>query len=226
MKYFKIIRDGLKDPKKKSLTLLGIYFIFFVFVYIVLNGSNSNQSSTAIVDKSIFSEYYNSISGYKYKITYNDLEGLKTVEGTYCKDKSLFTYNGMKYYFENDLLYLIDNDSYYLSNIEYNVSKLFNKNLYTILRDLKEESKTTYNDGTTEMNYSIDSNVLYNYLYDTTSEYSNLVNLKIIQSNDNIIMNFNLTNLGINLSEINVEYSNINNIKDLEFNKDNYIYRE
>ena len=37
------------------------------------------------------------------------------------------------------MLYVINNDSYILSNIEYDVSKIFNKNLHTIFDNLNGE---------------------------------------------------------------------------------------
>lgn len=227
MSFFKKVKDGLKDPKKKSLTLLGIYFVFFVFVFIVLNGSNSNTSVVTEKDEPTTINNYEDMKSYQYKFSYTSGDIVDIIEGTYCADKSLFTFNGGKYYLENDLLYFIDNDSYYLSNIEYNVSKLFSDNLYIILKDSKEESKTTYNDGTIEINYSIDSNLFYSYYFDTQSNYQNVVNLKVIEGTNNTIsIAIDLSNLNISLNKIGVEYSNINNIKDLEFNKDNYIYRE
>ena len=35
------IIEALKDPKKRSLAMFGIYFIFFIFVFVVLNIADS-----------------------------------------------------------------------------------------------------------------------------------------------------------------------------------------
>ena len=37
MKFIKVVRENLKNPKKKSLTLLVLYAIFFIFVFAVLH---------------------------------------------------------------------------------------------------------------------------------------------------------------------------------------------
>ena len=185
MKFLKDIRENLKDPKKRSLTLLGFYALFFIFVFIVLN--------------------YNS---------------------TDYKNKALIHYNLLNYYYEGNY-YLIDNDSYYLSDIQYNVAKIFNTNLSLILDKLEEESKTTYKDGKIEKNYTIDSNYIYNYLYDLEGTYESRVKVSIIEINKKITtISFDLTNLMTDINKINIEYSNIDEITGLEFNKENYLYRE
>lgn len=227
MDRMKEVIEFFKDPKKKSLTQLGIYFIFFIFVFIVLSGSpetpiqvdKNTQEKTAI-------ETYKDMYSYTYKVTYTNLDKIDIIEGTYYKDKSLFNYNNSKYYYE-DNLYIINNDLYYLSNIEYDITKIFNKNLYNIFSDLIEESKTTYKDGTIVINYTIDSNKIYKYLYGIEGNYTNLINVSITE-NENKINNIliDLTNLNINLTKIEIEYSYLDLITGLDFNKSNYTYEE
>ena len=227
IEFFKSIRTNLKDPKKKSLTLLGIYFVFFVFVYIFINTSNSSAPVVEPEKERPFSDYYLSMNSYKYKFSYTFKDSVKIAEGIYYKNTSLLTYDELKYYYENDSFYLIDNNYYYLSDIEYNISKLFNNKLYEILKASTEKSKISYSDGTNELNYIVDSNVLCNYIFDDTVSYSGFVDLKIIQnSNKSITMKFDFTSLNINLKSIDLEYNDINSIKSLEFNKDNYTYKE
>jgi len=225
MGYIKDIKEALKDPKKKSLTQLGLWLIFFIFVSIILRKADS--SNPPIVEEPKTSmETYESMNGYIYNVNYTNIDKTDTILGTYYNNASTFTYNNQKYYYE-DSLYAIDNDSYYLANIEYNISKIFNKNLYNIIKDLTEESKTTYKDGTIVTNYTIDSNKIYNYLFDLEGTYTNNVNISI-KENSNEIHNIviDLTNLGLNLTKIEVEYSYMNLIDKLDFNKDNYTYRE
>lgn len=227
MNYIKGIREALKDPKKKSLVQLGLYGVFFIFVFILLNSGGSSNIDTPIIEEEKTGiEAYVEMLSYDYKVTYTNLNKIDIIEGTYYNNNSIFTYNNLKYYYE-DSLYIIDNDSYYLSNIEYDITKIFNKNLYSIITNLEEESKTTYKDGKEVINYVVDSNKIYNYLYDLESNYTNLASVSITLVND-IVTNvqIDLTNLGLDLIKIEIEYSNIDNIESLEFNKDNYTYRE
>lgn len=230
MNYFNKIKEYLKDPKKKSLTLLGIYALFFIFVFAITSGSSEPESISNYVEQKeevSFLDNYKNMKGYEYKFEFIEDNATKSIQGSYYSNTTLFNYNGLRYFYENDLLYVIDNDFYYLSNIEYNITKLFNNSFYTILEQSKEDLKTTYNDNTSKINYSIDSNIFYNYIFGVESNYNSLTNIEITLK-DNYIINISidLTNLNLNLNQIKIEYSNLNNIKSLEFNKDNYTYKE
>ena len=225
MKYIKELKEMLKNPKKKALVQLGIYAIFFIFVAILLRGTD-NKPTKIIEEQKSPIEFYEDMESYNYKVTYTNIDKVDTIDGIYVDNISIFNFNNFKYYYEEDL-YIIDNDSYYLMDIEYNISKIFNNNLINIIEDLEEESKTTYKDGTIVTNYTIDSNELYNYLFDLEYNYDNKCTITITE-NENEIYNIiiDLTNLGLNLTKIEVEYSNMDMIEDLEFNIDNYTYKE
>lgn len=228
MKYIKIIKENLKDPKKKALTQLALYFVFFFFVAILIRVSDnvSVPPVSKLEEEKTPIEIYAEMDSYNYKVTYTNINKIDIIEGTYYNNTSLFTYNNLKYYYE-DFLYIIDNDSYYLSNIEYNISKVFSSNLNNIIKELEEESKTTYKDGKVVTNYTIDSNKLYKYLFDLESTYDNLSRISITEEEDVVTnITIDLTSLNINLTKIEIEYSNIDNIESLEFNKDNYTYKE
>ena len=137
MEYVKKIKEFLSDPKKKSLTQLGLYAIFFIFVFIFLNSAEKPTSIQKIEETKTPLEYYSDMTGYTYKVTYTNLNKIDIIDGIYYDNKSLFTFNNTKYYYE-DSLYIIDNDSYYLGNIEYNISKIFNNNFDSIIKELEE----------------------------------------------------------------------------------------
>lgn len=224
MEYIRKVKEFLKDPKKKALTQLGIYAIFFIFVFALLNSSSNNTQPLEEPKTPI--ESYEEMQGYNYKVTYTNMDKIDIVEGTYYDNKSLFTYNNQKYYYE-DSLYIIDNDSYYLTGIGYNIPKIFSKNLISIINELEEESKTAYKDGTLVTTYTIDSNKMYNYLFELESNYDSLVTISITESEEeihNIVID--LTSLGLNLTKIEIDYTYINMITNLDFNKENYTYKE
>ena len=225
MKYIKELKEMLKNPKKKALVQLGLYAIFFIFVAILLRGAD-NKPTKIIEEQKSPIEFYEDMESYNYKVTYTNIDKVDTIDGIYVDNISIFNFNNFKYYYEEDL-YIIDNDSYYLMDIEYNISKIFNNNLINIIEDLEEESKTTYKDGTIVTNYTIDSNKLYNYLFDLEYNYDNKCTITITE-NENEIYNIviDINNLGLNLTKIEVEYSYMNMIEDLEFNIDNYTYKE
>ena len=225
MKYIKELKEMFKNPKKKALAQLGFYLIFFIFVAILLRGAD-NKPTKIIEEQKSPVKFYEDMKSYNYKVTYTNIDKVDVIDGTYVDNISLFTFNNFKYYYEEDL-YIIDNDSYYLMDIEYNISKIFNNNLINIIEELEEESKTTYKDGTIVTTYTIDSNKVYNYLFELESNYDNKCTIAITE-NENKIYNIviDINNLGLNLTKIEVEYSYMNMIEDLEFNIDNYTYKE
>jgi len=227
MEYIKKIREFLKDPKKRALTQLGLWAIFFVFVFTLLNsGETTNIDIPVIEDPKTPLEVYKDMKGYTYKVTYTNLDKTDIIEGTYYNNMSLFTYNTLKYYYDSSL-YVIDNDSYYLTNIEYDITKIFNNNLKKIVDKLEEQSKTTYKDGTITTNYIVLSNDIYNYLYGVENTYTNYVNVNITEKENKITnITIDLSGIDLNLKKIEIEYSNIDNIAGLEFNKENYTYKE
>lgn len=224
MKYIKNMREALKDPKKKALTQLGLYAIFFAFVFILVGLSNTVPSDVVVEEYKTPKKNYEDMVSYNYKIIYTSMDRIDVIEGAYYNSTSLFTYNNLRYYYE-DYLYVINDNSYALSSIEYNIAKIFNKNLFTIFNELEEVSTTTYKNGMIMTDYKIDSNKIYNYLFDEGSTYSNTTNISITEK-ENVITSIvlDLTNLGLNLNKIEIEYTNIDNIENLNFNKNNYTY--
>ena len=226
MKYIKEIRENLKDPKKKAITQLALYGIFFIIVFLLIGGDRDVSPTSPVVKKESAVEVYNNMRSYNYKITYTTFTKVDIVEGAYYNGKSLFSYNNFNYYYD-DSIYKIDNDTYYLENIEYNIAKMFNTNLSSIFEKLEEESKTTYKDGIVVTNYKIKADIVYNYLTGMESNYASYTRVSITEEDDIIIkISINMVEQGLALSMIEVEYSNINNIESLEFNKDNYTYKE
>jgi len=190
---------------------------------------NSNVQIPTLICNLDMSDIYNvgSTGTINLEVTLNyNKDKTDIIEGTYYNNMSLFTYNTLKYYYDSSL-YVIDNDSYYLTNIEYDITKIFNNNLKKIVDKLEEQSKTTYKDGTITTNYIVLSNDIYNYLYGVENTYTNYVNVNITEKENKITnITIDLSGIDLNLKKIEIEYSNIDNIAGLEFNKENYTYKE
>ena len=105
MNYFNKVKEYLKDPKKKSLTLLGIYIVFFIFVFAITSGSSEPQSIKSFEEKEeiSFLDNYKEMKGYEYKIQFIEDTITRSMEGTYYKDTTLFNYNGLRYFYENEI---------------------------------------------------------------------------------------------------------------------------
>jgi len=223
MSYIKKIREFFKNPKKKALSQLAVYLVFFGVVFILIGNATDTENNYVSEVKTPI-EAFETMNSYKYKIVYTNFDKIDMISGTYFNNTSLFDYNMQKYYYEDDI-YIIDNDSYYLSNIEYNIESIFN--ISDLFEYMEEEAKTTYKDGTIETSYSMNSNIIYKHLYNLDANYNNSVNISIKEQNNLITkIVLDLNNLGINLKQIEIDYSDIDSIQNLEFNKNNYAYKE
>ena len=89
MKYLKLIRENLKDPKKKSLTLIGIYLVFFIAVFALIqtgeeyekpiqNISEKKQEESTIIE--------NQDLDYEYAITIYDNESMYKINGLFADE--------------------------------------------------------------------------------------------------------------------------------------------
>ena len=214
------IIEFFKNPKKRAIGQLVFYAIFFIIVFIILGISNSNTNYSS------YQEEYNDdtltnkdVLSYSYNITIND----EIISGIYYEGVSTFTHNFNNYYLEDNILYVIDNDSYRVSNIEYDISKILN--IKELINDLEEYSTTTYKDGRKVKSYIISSNDFYRFYYneDSLEEFDIYIN---VEETSDIIKSIEIINIGSNINNIKIEYSDINNIESLNFNKDNYNFEE
>ena len=221
MQYFRKIKSFFSNPKNKSLTLLAIYAVFFIFVFIVLNGSNNSTSITKPAKKS-----YQEIDNYNYVVTFTTTNNKYVLDGTYYKGNTIFSYDNFRYYYDGNL-YLIENNYYSDTSLWFDVSKFFNNNLYTLADDVIEESKTVFKDGIEKIVYSLNSNKFNSYFYGTNTSFDSNILIEVSIKEDAVFnILFDLTPLSSELNEINISYTDIDNISGLQFNKEDYIYRE
>ena len=112
MDFIRSIKEGLKDPKKRSITMFVLYFIFFIFVYIVLHSADSK--SNIIVDDEL-----DEVESYEYIYKIIDNNTVTNIEGTYNKNRELFNIDGINYYKEDDIIYLGSDKSNIVENTFY-----------------------------------------------------------------------------------------------------------
>ncbi len=210
MKYIGSIKETLKNPKKRSLILIGFYLIFFIFVFILLNNQSMPSATINQNNQNENTNESDNIESYTYTYTLN---GQIIFESIYKDNTEIFTYNGLTYYKNSDLIYL-NNE---IALIDINVDYFKYDNIKRLIDNSEFIKSTTYKDDTKETTYSIDLgkfNSIMGTIYDDTdSEISFVVN-----------ENVNINSVTIDLSsyynysyEMKINYSNINNISDINF---------
>lgn len=216
MKFFSSIREGLKDPKKRSLTLLGLYAIFFIFVFIFINSAPSNPTPKLPDDDNVGN---NNDTGkvdsyeYSYKISNNTI-----VSGVHKLNEDMFTYNNLKYYRKDNVIYF--NDSV-VENFEFSIDKFSYETMEELLKECEFEQETTYKDGNKKTTYNINVQKYFAFLNEfsvcDTVDCSTTFASLTVDTKDYI------NSIVIDLTKyygysylIEINYSNINNIEDIK----------
>lgn len=213
---FKKIRQGLKNPKTKSLTLLGIYALFFIFVFVVLNFSSSKQSN--VVDKVKEEKDENTITSYEYIYKINNNNVLSEITGTYSNGEEVFNYNNKKYYIKDSKVYLSDNNLVEITEeLPLNIISHNYNNINKLIESSEFIEKTTYKDNSEKTTYNITSDKYFEILepniYDVLDCVTSNVSIVVKSSKyiDEVLID--LSSYCGYVNTIEISFSNINNIE-------------
>ena len=153
MSFIKKVREWLKDPKKKALTQLGLYAVFFIFVFIIIKAADNSS-----VPNYVLEETNKDVVNYEYIYKINNNEVINQVTGTLNNNEDTFNYNGLNYIKKEGVVYLNNTPV----NIDFDIDRYKYKNIELLIENA--DSKTTYTDS---------SKVVYNM---NIVEYFTLLN--------------------------------------------------
>lgn len=136
MEFIRKVREWLKDPKKKALTQLGLYAVFFIFVFILI-GMGSNSSTPDYIKEDTNKEVIN----YEYIYKINNNEIINEVVGTLNDNEDAFNYNGLNYVKKEGVVYLNNTPV----TIDFDIDRYKYKNIELLIQNA--DSKTTYTDS-------------------------------------------------------------------------------
>lgn len=205
MNYIKIVREWLKDPKKKALTQLGLYAIFFVFVFILI-GMGGNSSTPNYVPEEINKE----VTNYEYIYKINNNEVINQITGTLNNSMDTFNYNGLNYIKKEGIVYLNNTPS----TIDFDVDRYKYKNIELLIENA--DSKTTYTDSKKivyNMNI-VEYFTLLNEVNNCSILDCSIINVPITVEKDNYIsyVLIDLSNYYGHKYVVEINYNNINKI--------------
>ena len=197
MKYLKLIRENLKDPKKKSLTLIGIYLVFFIAVFALIqtgeeyekpiqNISEKKQEESTIIE--------NQDLDYEYAITIYDNESMYKINGLFADEMfdvvysdapEDFNYMDYKYELLEDIEENSDSETKYRNSnvINYKIScdkyfELINKSNYCEFNDCSMLISVDIDKSDNLSKIKVDLTPYYGYEYKIDIEYSFLYKME------------------------------------------------
>lgn len=136
MNFIRKISEWLKDPKKKALTQLGLYAVFFIFVFILI-GMGDNYSNPDYIKEDTNKE----VTNYEYIYKINNREIINQISGTLNNDEDTFNYNGLNYVKKEGVIYLNNTPV----TIDFDIDRYKYKNIELLIQNA--DSKTTYTDS-------------------------------------------------------------------------------
>lgn len=136
MEFIRKVREWLKDPKKKALTQLGLYAVFFIFVFILI-GMGGNSSTPDYIKEATNKE----VTNYEYIYKINNNEVINEIVGTLNNSEDTFNYDGLNYVKKEGVTYLNNTPV----TIDFDIDRYKYKNIELLIQNA--DSKTTYTDS-------------------------------------------------------------------------------
>lgn len=215
---YDFIKDKLQNRRTRAITILCLYAIFFVFVFIVIN--TAPPSSTNLKNKEEKKNNYENVQK-EYEYSY-DID----IKRNTTNLKFLFT--GIKTKDEKTEKIELFNDktNTYEEIYDYEIINpllLELKNIISYVNNIDSEFETNYKDGTIQKNYLVPLNIIDNNLSDNENiefniyEKDNYITKIVIDATnidkieDNTIIN----------SKYTLEYSEIEQNSNEIIDKDN-----
>lgn len=196
-----------KNPRYRSLIILGMYIIFFTLVISSIDTSSNDYEESKKVD--VMKEY-SMMNNYSSKIIIkNELE--ENIDIKVNKNDYLINYNNENYYYNTVKLYKQNEDNYTRTEtniLDFEVWKFTPKFISDLIEKGTFNSKTEYADGTIANTYLVK-------IEDFIKSYYN---------NENIdIRTFEIT-VYQNEKQVNKVVLNLTNIYNMEQFSNNYDY--
>ncbi len=207
----------MKNKKYRALIILVIYFVFF---FIIISMMKSQPKEFEKKETLNALENYRLSSSYDYTLNINR-EIL--IKGTKYNDIVIFSTDSDDYYIDKDVVYKKFNQTYQmcdnLNEIEEMVVLLNNINIYNLIKQAYVDYIKEYVDNKKQTEYIIDTTYFMAFFNKQSMNPLNNshVNISVLEENNQIkSIIFNLGSIENRINYIELNYSNINAIKQID----------
>ena len=219
MKNVKGVVEGIGNifgnPKLRGIAQIIFWLIFFFIVAMIFRSSKTNNisknTSNNVTSNTTKNEITDVVSSYEYQYTYTENNSVVNITGTYFNSKESFDMNGNKYYQVNNIYY--DALTKNIVEAAYAFDEWSYNNIKSITDHNSYINQTKYKNGIEKYEYNIESNI-YNSYYNRS--YPNNIIISITKEN-NIITS---ATINYGFSNVDIKYTNINEIDSLDINVD------
>ena len=223
-KYIKIIRELWQNTRTRAAVILGLWIIFFVFVFAVFDIRGNHTSSTSYNAIETWKESKN----YEYDMEITVNQDTYLIRGMRNSNLETFSFQEMSYYLENEFLFVFQNvqkifqENTILLGIDF--LKLRPEFLNKVLQYGKLEYTTKYESGEIRKGYQISTAKFVELYQNLEITDDSFVEIEVVEKENQITsISLNLTDFekyyqkNIINYEIEIKYSNIGMVSNLKF---------
>lgn len=214
-------------PKGNAYLFFGFYFIFFIIVIMMIRQSPKTVKEDLEENDERHYMELGAIRDLNYQFEYVvDLDGVvKKYRGEKYQEKELFTYQDKNYYYDGNHYYIKDNMKWVKSENPYSYKEFMNLDKISKFLDTSYiESETTYKSGKTSIRFYLDTNLIYQNLYDRNTDYDDEGNYIVVNLYDDKVESviFQLDHYCISSSickknfKIEIDYDKVGEIEEIQ----------
>ncbi len=211
--YWHKFKEFRKDPKKKSISLIIIYGLFFIFVYFYIKSNTTIDYNTSNQN---ISQTINEVTSYEYNYEIIKNNNIFKTKGIFYNNENKIELNN-NYEIKDNNIYVADD---FVIKIDTLNNKLNYNNIKSFISNYEYDSKTEYKDNTIKYTYTISNKDIKEFLAEDTINEENST-ITIYEKNYIFKVEFDLSKF-YNQDNylINIEFNNVNNISNIESKED------
>lgn len=225
--FFKKLREYWKIPRYRSLITLGLYFLFFSIIILyanITNGISDNKLKEKNVDSlTTFKNMDNYEYNYEFNISSDELINY-SISGIRYQKQDSFSVMNNNFYVKDSIIYSLDSTKNIKDIINIDLLLIRPNYIYEFIGQSTSKNKIEYQSGESKIIYKIPVKI-FNIAFLPSIDPNNIEEVEIItyEKNNQIYqVDLNIYNLmklvDYNITDYNIKinYSNINNIKNVE----------